>query len=306
MSNNLPIIDCHTHVFPSSSLGRAFFKNKKQSKPTDKYLLGLERFAKIRKLLPESLNRGLEISLSTIGQPVVMLNGSIHKLISSMNSNSIGQSVVIAAPPLADNDWLLGEILDTTPDRFIPVCTLPEASPDASDSAWPAAFKKLAAQGARGFKIHPNMDDLCSRHDAYQAMFQVAQSRGLFIILHTGNFSSVTYKHNRPADPKEFAYLFKEYPEVKVCLAHMNRDRPEDVWTLMNKYSQLYTDTSWQTPSVVSQAVKKVDQTRILLGSDWPLLHPELQADALNILRQATKQNEFTMISRQNPRQFLM
>ena len=53
--------------------------------------------------------------------------------------------------------------------------------------------RDLAQLGARGFKIHPNTDGLDAAHPAYRAMFQVADSHGLFVILHTGKFTTAVF-----------------------------------------------------------------------------------------------------------------
>ena len=45
----------------------------------------------------------------------------------------------------------------------------------------------------------------------------------------------------------------------------------------MKRYEQLYTDTSWQPAEAISRAIAALGSERILLGSDWPLLHTELQ-----------------------------
>jgi predicted TIM-barrel fold metal-dependent hydrolase len=160
--------------------------------------------------------------------------------------------------------------------------------------------------GARGFKIHPNMDGLAADNPAYRAMFEVAQARKLFVILHTGAFAAVGYRTMQPADPEPYATLFADFPAVRVCLAHMNRDEPRRAWELMQAHEQLYADTSWQPAGVIGEAIEQVGVDRLLLGSDWPLLHPELQADALNELRQAvSSEDQLERIGNKNAIEFL-
>jgi len=85
----------------------------------------------------------------------------------------------------------------------------------------------------------------------------------------------------------------------------MNRDDPRPVFELMKRHEQLYTDTSWQPAEVITQAVEEVGDERLLFGSDWPLLHLNLQGDGLEVLRRAVDEQVAERIGRDNPRRFL-
>ncbi len=330
------MIDCHAHAFPdatylTSRLLESVSSNAAQqfqqslapylapqteglsalcsflTRPpkSGKSLLDIEGLARLRAHLPEAANKWLEIPMSIVGMPLTLLSGTIEQLLSSMRRTRLDQSVLIAAPPLASNAWVLGEALAKDPEALIPVCALPTLSASAAEQEWADGFTELAQLGTRGFKIHPNIDGLDASHPAYRAMFQVAESQGLFVILHTGRFTTAVNKHNRPADPYEYKPLFRDYPRVKVCLAHMNRDDPELAWELLKQYDQLFTDTSWQPAHVIVRALKTIGSDRVLLGSDWPLLHPDLQKNALDILSRATSEKEFESVTKRNPRRFL-
>ena len=173
------------------------------------------------------------------------------------------------------------------------------------ERAWIEGFTDYADRGARGFKIHNNLEGLTADHPAYRALFQVARARRLFVILHTGCFHVFLYKNKRPSDPAEFEPLFRDFPDVRVCLAHMNREHPEAAWEQMKRYDQLYTDTSWQPADGVRRAVDAVGADRILLGSDWPLLHDELQGEALDIARRALSDRDFERVAHDNGERFL-
>ena len=85
----------------------------------------------------------------------------------------------------------------------------------------------------------------------------------------------------------------------------MNRDEPEVVWKLLREHDQLWTDTSWQPAEVIRRAVDEIGASRILLGSDWPLLHPDLQGESLELLRRACSDRELEQIADENAGQFL-
>ena len=268
-------------------------------------LLGIERVAAMRRDASPRVAATLEATLSTMAAPAVLCTGTLNRLIESMDRHGVQRTVLISGPPVATNAWLLRTCREQAGGRFIAVPTLPDVPADADAAAWAAGFEKLADGGAGGFKLHANLEGLPPRHAAYRAMFEVARARGLFVIIHTGCFEIVSYKRKAPSEPADFAHLLQDYPEVKVCLAHMNRDHPERAWEVMRRFEQVYTDTSWQPAERIRQAVREVGLERILLGSDWPLLHPDLQGDALAVLRAAVSEADAERIGVANAEAFL-
>lgn len=334
------MIDCHAHAFPTlaelsshlpataqaflasstgqtlKDVGKNVLSQLPKSSRLGKLAKGLgsilpaalpkdsAELAHLREKLPGNLHKSLEYFMSAGTGPKLLLEGTVDKLINSMDRNGIKKTVLIGAPPLADAHW----ILKTTQEhsgRFIPVLNVPPIAAESGEKGWLAAFEELADLGARGFKIHPNMDPYHHHHLAYQAMFQVAKARDLFIILHTGCFTVPGYKSLKPSEPEDFTHLFTAYPKVKVCLAHMNRDHPERAWDMMKKHAQIYTDTSWQPAANINRALHEVGSDRILLGSDWPLLNDELQDNAVREMRSATSDHVFEKLTEDNAKAFL-
>jgi predicted TIM-barrel fold metal-dependent hydrolase len=303
------MIDCHAHAFPSieeatrklpGALSGVVGMLAAGMRRLPHLPMTIEAVASMRKRGPQKLQQAAEMAMSVGLLPKVALHASLDDLLSSMTRHGIKRTVVIAAPPTASNDWLL-EATRPYGDRLLPVCTLPESGA----SGWPAAFDALAAKGARGFKIHPNVDGLGADHPAYAALFEAARRHGRFVILHTGCFTVPGYKSMAPADARAFVPLFERFPDVKVCLAHMNRDEPEEAWSLMKRHPQLWADTSWQPADNIRRAIDAIGSERILLGSDWPLLHPDLQGDALRQLERAASGEVRERIASRNAASFL-
>lgn len=266
---------------------------------------GVERLAEMRAKNPRPMNRLLESTMSALAMPATVLSGSLERLLSSMDRYGVERAVLIGAPPIASNDWLLDEVMHEHGDRLMPFVTLPPLDQAAGEEVWAKELAALAGRGACGFKIHPNMDGLSPDHAAYRALFSVAEERDLPVILHTGCFDVAFYARRGPADPTAFEPLFSRHPSVRVCLAHMNRETPERAWEVMKRHDQLYTDTSWQTEDSVRRAIAAIGASRILLGSDWPLLHPELEGEAIDILRRAANDEEVEQIGLDNALAFL-
>jgi predicted TIM-barrel fold metal-dependent hydrolase len=308
------MIDAHAHMFPTpdeqtrrlppsvGALVGGLAAGLRRWVP--ELPLGVERLAAMRRHGPARLHAVAEQAMSVALAPQVLLRGSPDDLLASMDRLGIERTVVIAGPPYAPNHWLLGQAAAASA-RLVPVTTLPRVPEGSDEAAWADAFRALGRDGARGFKIHPNADGLPADHAAYRALFAVADELGKFVILHTGCFAVLGYKHLRPADAREFAPLFARHPSVRVCLAHMNRDRPDEAWALMREFPQLVTDTSWQPVEAVRRAVDEVGAERVLLGSDWPLLHSDLQGEAVRIVEAALTGAAREQVARESARKFL-
>ena len=293
------MIDCHAHAFPDLSYHASKLPgpladaagmvapalSSLMSRFSGKSRLSTEKVAAMRKKGPRALHRVTEIAGSLAMAPQVMASGNVQKLLESMDRHGIERTIVIAAPPVASNEWLLDDARVMAGERIVPVTMLPALPAAAAEATWRDAFEALVTAGTEGFKIHPNMDGLPPTHAAYHALFEVARDENRFVILHTGCFNTVVYKHQGEADPREWEPLFEEFPTVRVCLAHMNRDRPDRAWDVMKRHPQLFADTSWQPADAIREAIAAVGADRILLGSDWPLLHGDLQGDAVRALR---------------------
>jgi predicted TIM-barrel fold metal-dependent hydrolase len=243
-------------------------------------LLGIEQVAALQRKTGGA-HGWIERVSSLVLSPPAMIGGTVDGLLASMDRHGIETSILIGARGVASNEWLLGEAVARGGDRVVPVVTLPELPEGTPARAWHDEYERLAAAGARGFKIHSNWDGIGASHPAVRAIFEVASARGLFVILHTGCFHVLGYKTTRPVDLSTFEPFFVAYPRVRVCLAHMNREHPEEAWFQMKRFEHVFADTSWQTSESIARAVDAVGSERIMLGSDWPLLHMDLQGDAV-------------------------
>jgi hypothetical protein len=261
------------------------------------------RLAAFRRQTPGPVHQVAEFVMSLGMGPALLLAGTLDRLRASMQRAGVDRSVVIASAPLAPNDWLLRAA--ASDPSIVPVVHVPPVPSEAPAEAWRQAYEDLAERGARGFKLHPNLDGLTPEHPAVRASLACARAHGRFVILHTGRFTVPGYRDLRPVDPRDWADGLREFPDVRVCLAHMNRDAPEVVWPLMKELPGLYTDTSWQPADAIRRAVEAVGPERILLGSDWPLLHLDLQVEAAGELERGAGIGVAARIAGDSARAFL-
>jgi predicted TIM-barrel fold metal-dependent hydrolase len=303
------MIDGHVHAFPTMLPAAVTRAAQRIGRLADAFLpkgplLGIERAASLQ-VKGRAYHQRIENAATLVMLPSVMVNGTCDGLLAAMDRSGASRVVLIGSKGVASNDWLLGEARRVGGDRFVPVATLPDLPAGASSNAWLDAYDALARQGARGFKIHSNWDDVGADHPSVPALFEVAAKHRLFVILHTGCFHVPNYKRKNACDISTFERFFDAFPSVKVCLAHMNRDRPEGAWDIMKKHEQVFADTSWQPTAAIAKAVETVGAERLMLGSDWPLLHKDLISDARTRVEEAARGAALDQLLEGSARRFM-
>lgn len=305
------MIDTHAHALPAldsapaaQSVHHLLARMANRVLPA-RAVLEIESLARLERALPR---RGFAMveKLSQLALlPGAVAGGTVGGLLASMDRHGVSRTVLIGARGRASNKWILEEAWPQAPDRLVPVTTLPLSRRVTALEEWLEAYRKLAEAGAAGFKIHPNWDGVLPGHPSYDAAFEVAGEYDRFIIVHTGCFHVSSYREQPPLQLGDLRPYLDRFPTVRVCLGHMNRGHPEEVWALQREYEQLYTDTSWQPSRVIRRAIEEVGSERLMLGSDWPLLHLGLQRDACRAVERAASGRDLQNIVDDAPRRFI-
>lgn len=268
-------------------------------------VLEVETVSTVQRLLPSWGFNWFESVSALAVMPPAIVGGTVAGLLSSMSRHGITRTVLIGSRGAVSNRWLLEDACPQAPDRLIPVTTLPRVKAAAGVDEWTDAYRELAEAGTAGFKIHPNWDGLLPGHPSYDAAFEVAAEYDKFVIIHTGCFHVRMYRESKPLKLTDLRPYLDRYPDVRVCLAHMNREHPEVVWKLQREYEQVYTDTSWQPARVIRRAIDAVGSDRLMLGSDWPLLHLGLQRDSCRAVERAASGQDLENILDEAPKRFI-
>ena len=131
------------------------------------------------------------------------------------------------------------------------------------------------------FSLH-NCEDVLKRSSAYD---YISQNDG-YLLLHT--FSDKTYSYVK--------YLRKEFPNMKIIVAHLGRDSfgtydyTKNMIDMLSVDEKIYTDISTiKNPNLIQYAIKKYGSERVLFGSDFPYeasMQTKLD-DYLNIIQDA-------------------
>lgn len=266
-------IDFHAHVFQDLPLPAALepgreVVNEVRRRSRHFFRAGSEAFHKalpLARRLPEPVRRALEAVGGVALIPNLAIEGSLGDLKEAMGDVGVVKAVILGHPPHTPNEWIL-EIAGAD-GSFIPFVNIPPGTENPG-----AALAAYAEAGARGLKIHAAFDgcDIGSSH--YSSLLETARDRRLPVILHTGCIHmGFFFKRPEQGHAHLFAPWFENFPEVTFILAHMNFHEPEVALRLMERYPNLYADTSWQSEETIALAANEVGAHRILFASDWPL-----------------------------------
>ncbi len=157
-----------------------------------------------------------------------------------------------------ENSETIIEAAKKYPGKIIPFCTIYPHDPDKLDK-----LKQLVADGAVGLKLytgHQNFHDRPLDNEDMEPIYQYCDETGLPIVWHV----------NLQLYRKEFERVMARHPNMTVIMPHFGqaywRPDPELQWMaeLLDKYPNLYTDTSLGTRQILVDGQLRVGQYRDL------------------------------------------
>ena len=264
------IIDCHTHVFSPEVIARR-----------DEYAAVDACFA----LLYGSGKAKLRTA---------------EDLVRVMDRNGIDKSVILNIGwtshdrCVSSNDYIL-EAADRYPGRLIPFIAV---QLQAGQSA-AAEISRCAAAGARGVgELRLDAENL-TRPDPRTAnpAIKAVIAHNLVLLLHVDEPVGHHYPGNGSLTPEVLYPFIKDNPELKLILAHWGGGlpfyalMPEVREALRNVWFDSAANPFLYRAEVYERVVDLVGDTKILFGSDWPLLAQKrclAQLDDLNLSQWST------------------
>lgn len=146
------------------------------------------------------------------------------------------------------------------PDRFYSFAT---ANPWYGQKALDE-LRWAIGEGARGIKLHPPLQGFMLCDDLVFPVLELALELSVPVFFHTG-----TPAYSQPTQLAELALRF---PGVKLIMGHMgSTDFKFEAIPSASYVSNVYLDTSWILPALLTQAVAAVGADRVLFSSDSPL-----------------------------------
>jgi len=159
------------------------------------------------------------------------------------------------------NDRVLDEA-ERSGGRLVPFCRV-----NPHDDA-PAEARRALDAGARGIKLHPRAEQFTLDHPQVDDLFEIAQERGVPILVHAGR--------GIPALGKHVVEHAARYPGANVILAHAGICDLAWIWRSAAELPNLFFDSSWWNPADLITLFSLVPPGQVLYGSDAPYGRPVL------------------------------
>lgn len=187
------------------------------------------------------------------------------ELLTNMDRLEVDRAVVcpvdrcIAVDNREGNDTVL-RAAHAYPDRFYAFAT---ANPWYGERAI-AELRRAVGEGARGIKLHPPLQGFMLCDELVFPIIELAGQLGVPVFIHTGT----------PAfsQPTQLAELAQRFPQVPLIMGHMgSTDFKFEAIPSALLSPNIYLDTSWILPALLTQAVQAVGAGRVLFSSDSPI-----------------------------------
>jgi predicted TIM-barrel fold metal-dependent hydrolase len=145
--------------------------------------------------------------------------------------------------------------------------------------------RALIAAGVRGFKFHPNTQAFWPNDRDWYPLYEVIAAAGLIALFHTGTTGigagmpgggGVRLKYSNPMCVDDVA---ADFPELDIILAHPSFPWQEEALAIAVHKPNVFIDLSgWSPkyfPEILIQYTNTRLKTKMLFGSDYPLITPD-------------------------------
>ncbi len=147
------------------------------------------------------------------------------------------------------------------------------------------ARRLVAEFGVQGFKFHPTMQGFFPNDRLAYPLYEAIAETGKPALFHTGQTgvgagmkggNGFRLKYSNPMYIDDVAV---DFPEIPIILAHPSFPWQEEALAVATHKPNVYIDLSgWSPkyfPKILIQYSNTLLKTKVLFGSDWPMIAPE-------------------------------
>ena len=193
---------------------------------------------------------------------------TIPNLIKEMDALKIDQSISLGLDMLkSDNCQRFGQAMQDNP-RLIFYCMVHPKTLRRKKE-----IRRFLALGARGMKLHPEMQLAAVSSPQVISLVQTWQemSGGLPVLAHSGFNGFEPKKAREKADMKHFWDLAAALTGSPCILGHAGMNYYRQAIRIAEKHPHVYLEVSGQPPAHLREMIARLGSERLLFGSDWPI-----------------------------------
>jgi predicted TIM-barrel fold metal-dependent hydrolase len=186
----------------------------------------------------------------------------------------------LSGQPQVSNESVLAAA-QANSDVIIPFVSINPTRPTAAADA-----ERLIADGrARGFKLHPPLQQFWPNDRALYPFYEVIAAHRLPVVFHTGHSGigtgmrgggGVRLKYGAPMPIDDVAV---DFPDMPIILAHPSFPWQDEAISICMHKPNVYIDLSgWSPkyfPANLVQYANTLLRDKVLFGSDYPLITPD-------------------------------
>jgi uncharacterized protein len=183
-------------------------------------------------------------------------------------------------PALSNEE--IAEAAAQHPDILIPFGSI---DPARGVAGIRMARRLVEDHGVRGFKFHPSLQGFLPNDRAAYPLYEELQSLGVPALFHTGQTGIGSGLPGgrgiklRYSDPMLLDDVAADFPGLTIIMAHPSVPWQDAAIAVAQHKANVYIDLSGWSPKYfppqLVRAINTLLKTKVLFGSDYPLLRPE-------------------------------
>ena len=193
---------------------------------------------------------------------------------------SVDTEAATGQPALSNEE--IADAAAEHPDVLIPFGSI---DPHRGVAGIRAARRLVENHGVRGFKFHPSLMDFLPNDPAVYPLYEELQSLGVPALFHTGQTGIGSGLPGgrgiklRYSDPMLLDDVAADFPGLTIIMAHPSVPWQDSAIAVAQHKANVYIDLSGWSPKYfppqLVRAANTMLRSKVLFGSDYPLLRPE-------------------------------
>jgi predicted TIM-barrel fold metal-dependent hydrolase len=199
---------------------------------------------------------------------------TIPNLLAEMDATGVQQALVLPITfglPFGDDltERWMGAIEEAQAgERLIPGASVYPRDPERIDR-----LRRYAARGARAVKVHPAVQRFFPDESEAMEIYEECGRLGLPVVFHAGRAGIEPASRHPYTLMRYYEPMLKRFPEVRFVLGHAGARDVADAIPLAERYPNVWLGLHGQGVTTLREIVKRVDNRRLLFGTDWPFYH---------------------------------